>query len=76
MGDGVRVTIDRDECIECGVCWSTCPEFFEPGDDGLSQVVPAYQTGGDPGEGLAPADLEDSVTEAADGCPVSIIHVG
>lgn len=72
----INVTIDRDDCIECGVCWSTCPEFFEPGDDGLSQVVEAYRVGGDNATGNAPDDMEDCLVDAADGCPVAIIHVG
>jgi ferredoxin len=76
MADGVTVTIDREECIECGVCWSTCPEFFEPGDDGWSQVVAEYRVHDSLAHGQAPAMLEDCVNEGADGCPVSIIHVG
>ena len=71
------VTIDRDECIICGVCWTTCPEFFEESpDDGYSKVVDQYMAGDDPGQGEAPDNLEDCVQEAADGCPVEIIHVG
>lgn len=76
MPNGIPVTIEREECIECGVCWSTCPEFFEAGDDGWSQVVADYRVEGDLARGEAPQDLENCVTDAADGCPVSIIHVG
>ena len=76
MNGNILVTIDRDECIECGICWSTCPDFFEPGDDGLSQVTEAYRMAGDVAKGNAPASMEDCVTDAADGCPVAIIHVG
>ncbi len=71
-----RVTIDRDECIICGVCWEECPEFFESSEeDEMSQVVEAYRVEGAIDEGLAPGDLEECVTTAADGCPVEIIHV-
>lgn len=71
-----RVTIDRDDCISCGVCWTTCPEFFEESaDDGYSKVVDQYMSGGNLGEGEAPDDLEQCVQDAADGCPVEIIHV-
>ena len=76
MANGVVVTIDREECIECGVCWSSCPEFYEPGDDGWSQVVAEYRVQDSLAHGQAPADLEDCVNEGADGCPVAIIHVG
>ncbi len=75
MDEGILVTIDREECIECGVCWSSCPEFYEAGDDGLCQVVEAYRVEGDLSRGRAPSDLEDCVAEGADGCPVAIIHL-
>ncbi len=76
MSDKIKVTIDREECILCGACWADCPEVFEEGpDEGLSQIVMAYQVGGDPAVGGVPADLEDCVTTAAEGCPVEIIHV-
>jgi ferredoxin len=76
MGDTFRVTIDRDECISCAACWTACPEFFEETpDDGFSQVVAQYRVGGDSGAGEAPGELESCVNEAADGCPVEIIHI-
>lgn len=70
------IRIDRDECISCGACWSTCPEVFEENDDdGLCQVVQEYQVDGDPAEGEIPEDLEDCAADAADSCPVEIIHI-
>lgn len=72
-----KVTIEREECISCGVCWSECPEFFDENpDDGFSMVKEEYQIDEDPAQGNAPDDLEDCVQAAADGCPVEIIHVG
>lgn len=76
MPEGTRVTIDRDECVSCSVCWSTCPEFFEENpDDSHSQVVAKYRENDDPALGLCPDDLLASVQDAADGCPVEIINV-
>ncbi|NLE75710.1 MAG: ferredoxin [Chloroflexi bacterium] len=72
---GFKVTIDRDECISCGACWADCPDFFEEGDDGLCQVLEQYRTDDNVGEGVAPAELEDCVRSAAEGCPVEAIHV-
>lgn len=60
----MKVEIDRDGCISCGLCPSICPDVFRMADDGLAEV---YQK---PTE-----DNEDSAREAADGCPVSVIHV-
>lgn len=76
MAEKVQVTIDREECIVCGTCWSDCSEFFEESpEDGFSQVIESYRVNNNPAEGEAPLDLKDCVTEAADGCPVEIIHV-
>jgi ferredoxin len=77
MDEELRVTIDRDECISCGVCWTTCPEVFEENeDDGLSQIVEEYRVDDREDEGQAPEDLEDCLQDAAADCPVEIIHVG
>ncbi len=71
-----KVTIDREECTSCAQCWEICPEFFEQnGDDEFSQVVEEHRTGGNPAEGEAPEELADSVKEAAEACPVEIIHL-
>ena len=73
----VKVTIDRDQCISCESCWATCPEVFEQNSvDSWSQVVAKYQVGNDPAAGSFPDNLKDKVQEAADACPVAIIHVG
>jgi ferredoxin len=70
-----KVTIDREGCISCASCWAECPEYFEEGDDGLSQVVEQYRIDGSLAEGEVLADLEDCVADAADVCPVEVIHV-
>ena len=72
----IKVTIDRDECISCATCWAECPDFFEENiDDGMSQIVEKYSVGGDIAVGKAPRNLEECVREAADGCPIEIIHI-
>jgi ferredoxin len=73
----VKVTIDpRGDCTSCALCWSDCPEIFEedPGD-GLSRIVEKLRIGGDAAQGEAPETLRKNAQAAADGCPVSIIHV-
>lgn len=72
----IKVTIDREECIICGACWATCPEVFEESpEDNFSQVIEKYRTGGNNAEGQVGDELRKCVTDAAEGCPVSIIHV-
>ena len=72
----MKVKIDREECINCGICWEVCPDVFEENaDDGWSQIVKNYREGNDPGSGDFGKDKEDCAREAADGCPVEIIHI-
>ena len=58
----MQIEIDRDGCIGCGLCASTCPEVFEMADDGLAAVK-------EHPEAADPATVKD----AADGCPVDVI---
>jgi ferredoxin len=77
MAGKTHVTMERDNCISCGNCWTTCPEFFEASpDDGQSQVVVKFRTGDGFAEGDAPEDLDECVRSAAEGCPADVIHVG
>ncbi len=34
----MTIKVDKGKCIGCGLCISLCPEIFEMGDDGKSQV--------------------------------------
>lgn len=61
----MKATIDREGCISCGLCASTCPEVFQMADDGRAEVY------ADP----VPESAEDASKEARDNCPVSVITV-
>ena len=60
-----KAIVKKDVCIGCGLCTSIASEVFGFGDDGLAENIL--------GEGV-PAGAEDSVQEAADGCPVGAIE--
>lgn len=54
--------INKEKCIGCGYCTSVCPEVFELGEDGKSQVK-------------SDADLsKECIKEAKEGCPVGAIE--
>ena len=53
--------VDKNKCIGCGLCVSLCPEVFELGDDGKSNVKNA--------KACDKCDCKN----AADSCPVSAI---
>jgi len=34
----VKVTVNKETCIGCGICVQVCPEVFELGEDGKARV--------------------------------------
>lgn len=72
----MKVSIDREQCTSCALCWSDCPDIFEEDpEDGWSRIVEKLRVGGDRARGEAPETLRKAAQAAADECPVSIIHV-
>jgi len=71
----MKVQIDRNDCTSCGSCWDLCPGLFEENpDDHFSQITESNRAGSE-AQGNIPEDLEGCTLEAADTCPVQIIHI-
>ncbi len=76
-----HVRIDRG-CIRCSSCTFSAPQVFELANGGSGDATVracARAEGSTCGEGeyalaLLDDDQEARIREAADGCPVSIIH--
>ncbi len=60
----MKVYIDRDGCISCGMCPDICPEVFEMADDGLAEVA-----------NQPTRSNIHKAHEAAECCPVQVIRV-
>jgi ferredoxin len=72
----MNVTVDREQCIACSLCWTDCPEVFaEDPADGKCSIVEGLRVGGDRAKGEAQEGLRGASEGAAANCPVSIIHV-
>ncbi|KPJ86745.1 MAG: ferredoxin [Spirochaetes bacterium DG_61] len=72
----MKITIDREECTSCGLCWDECPGVFEENpDDGFSQIVDKYRVGENLAVGLVTGEIEECVSKAAGECPVEIIQI-
>lgn len=61
---GVRIEIDKDECLSAGKCVADHPEAFGFDDDELAELLP----------GAAALD-EDTILRAARRCPSGALHV-
>ena len=55
----------EDSCTACGLCVDTCPDVFVMGDEIAEVMV-----------NPVPAEMEETVQQAADECPVEAIIVG
>lgn len=60
----MKVTIDADACIGCGLCVSTCPEVYKMEGDKAVLCVTAI-----------PKEAEDTCRKAAEDCPVTAIAI-
>jgi ferredoxin len=60
----MRVTVDEETCIGCGLCTETCPEVFEMKDDKAIAKMDEV-----------PANLADTARGAAEDCPVEAIKI-
>jgi ferredoxin len=60
----MRVTVDEETCIGCGLCAETCPEVFEMNDDKALVKVDEV-----------PENVMETCEEATENCPVEAIQM-
>lgn len=68
-----KIVQEREKCIGCGACVALCPKFWEMAEDGKSNLKGGKQNS----EGNYELETKEvgCNQEAADSCPVQIIHV-
>ncbi len=62
----VKVSVNREKCIGCGLCISLVPDVFEMDEEGKSKVKM---------EEINDEDLLKEVRRAAESCPVGAIEI-
>jgi ferredoxin len=64
----------KKDCISCGACAAINPEFFEMDEEGLAELKGSITVEDHQELKIEEKDRESN-QEAADVCPVNIIHV-
>ena len=67
----MKISIDKDKCIKCGLCASICPDVFSFGEDGMT-VVCKDEVSVDGENG---AKLADDLKMAEKNCPNGAIKL-
>ncbi|QRN82175.1 ferredoxin [Chloroflexota bacterium] len=61
----MKVTVDQDLCLGCGICEGLAPEVFSLANEPFAEVLV------DP----VPAEFEDAVRQAVEECPEEAIVI-
>ena len=65
----------KEQCISCGACAAITPEFWEMDENGLAELKGSVQQGDHFELEINTEEARAMNQEAADVCPVNIIHV-
>ncbi len=70
-----KITHFKKDCISCGACAAINPDFWEMDDEGLADLKGSTEKGDHFERVIDSVEDQASNQEAADVCPVNIIHV-
>ena len=69
-----KIEHNRPDCIGCGACAAVSPDFWEMKDDGKSSIKGGKKVGDKEEMVIDEKDLAAN-KEAAESCPVNVIHI-
>ena len=70
----MKIVHEREKCIGCGSCAALCPKYWEMAEDGKAKLL-GSKVNQKTGNEELDINKIDCAQEAADICPVQIIHV-
>jgi len=73
--DKHKVIHFKKDCISCGACAAIAPDFFEMDEEGLAQLKGSKVIKDHQELEIDTEVAKAETQEAADVCPVNIIHV-
>lgn len=60
----MKISVDKDKCISCGLCTNMCEKLFQLNDEGKSEVIKQPEN----------EDEKTCAQNAIDTCPVQAIN--
>ena len=69
-----KIEHDRPNCIGCGACAAVAPKFWEMAKDGKSSIISGKKVKDKEEKIINEKDLAPN-KEAAESCPVNVIHL-
>jgi ferredoxin len=72
---GHKIVHFKKDCISCGACAAINPEFWEMDAEGMAHPKGSKEVGDHWELDLDTEEARASNQEAADVCPVNIIHI-
>lgn len=70
-----KIIHDRANCIGCGACAAICEKFWEMDNDGKSNIIKGKKLDNGTEELLIEEKDFEANKEAAESCPVNVIHL-
>ncbi len=74
----IKVRVDKEKCISCGLCWAMAPDVFElDTSTGKSHIKVGNVVVDSEKECVAevPKEFEEQVRRALEACPVGAISM-
>ncbi len=74
----MKISVNRDKCIACGICWSLAPEIFREGDDKPQTVIAEeyrVKINDHVSVGEVPLSQIDKIKNVIRHCPVEAISL-